>query len=133
MKHPVLLRAVNKARHSRSAAATTKSTKRRKRTTRGQRGPSKPAHSIPVLFPDLFAGVDQAIMASVEAHLKSPSPSDVMMLDAWERVGRQDAHRGQRVSYKHSAAQTMTPLGLACLARYARGFEDENAAVLAGL
>jgi hypothetical protein len=47
------------------------------------------------------------------------------MLDAWERVGREDFKRQAAPRFHLAATKTMTPLGLACLMRYARGFDDE--------
>lgn len=124
-RHPVLLRSVNKSKKLPSAAAATKSVKRRKCTTRGQRGASKTTHNVPLLFPDLFTGVDALVMRHVTEHLERPTQSDAMMLDAWERVGRQDAGRGQRAGYRNTIGKSMTPLGIACLIRYARGYQDQ--------
>jgi len=49
------------------------------------------------------------------------------MLDAWERIGREDAKRTPQPRATPNHTGTFTPLGLACLIRYRRGFEDEAA------
>lgn len=68
-------------------------------------------------------------MREVERYLHAPAGTDIYLLDAWERVGRKDAARSSRVSFTRTTASTMTPLGLACLVRYARGFADERDAL----
>lgn len=77
----------------------------------------------------LLAGCDPVILPVVHSYLDDADPDDQMFLDAWEKCGRGDAHTGMRVELRRAARQTLTPLGIACLVRYARGLEDELAAM----
>lgn len=85
--------------------------------------------SVPVLL----GGIDPVVHQVVHRILSSPSDSDRILLDAWEKIGRRDlrAHRKPYVS--DTLARTMSPLGIACIVRYAQGFEDEAQALAAEL
>lgn len=84
-----------------------------------------PSAGLFTLSEGLLAGCDPVILPVVHTYLDDPDPDTLMFLDAWERCGRGDAATGMRVELNRTARQTLTPLGIACLVRYARGLEDE--------
>jgi hypothetical protein len=126
-----VLRAVNNAKAVAKPCKTTTSTKGSKGTTC-----ELPVHNATFRYPDpdegeLFAGCHPVVGTVVHKYLESPSKSERMFLDAWETCGRNDAKTGARVHVARAARTTLTPYGLACLVRYARGFEDERQAMAA--
>jgi len=126
-KTPLLLRPVKNAKHA--AKASKKATCKRK--TSEQRYEQLVHKNSPTGYSHLariiFTATDPVVLRYVHRHLDAPSQGDRMLLDAWERVGRQDAIRAHPCDYKTATLRTYTPLGLACLIRYARGYEDEAA------
>lgn len=74
----------------------------------------------------LYTACSPAFSARVHEYLNAASPTDRMMLDAWSNIGHQDAKRSPRVDILRTNEQTMTPLGVACLISYARGWIDEQ-------
>lgn len=55
------------------------------------------------------------------------SESDITLLHAWERCGRNDVRAGRKPYVTQALARTLTPLGIACVIAYCRGREDELA------
>lgn len=79
----------------------------------------------------LFTGYSPAFGARVNEILDHSPPTDVAMLEAWSRIGHGDAARGPRIDLIRANEATMSPLGVACLINYARGYLDELEAVQA--
>lgn len=73
----------------------------------------------------LFTGYSPAFGNRVTEILDHSPPTDQAMLDAWARIGHQDAHRGPRIDLIQANESTMSAMGVACLISYARGYLDE--------
>lgn len=82
----------------------------------------------------LLTGCDPVVYRFVHRHLNTPTPADQQMLDAWARCGAADAGRSFRLELNDTARRTLSPLGIACLVAYARGWvsraEDLRVAAL---
>jgi hypothetical protein len=131
MKSPVLLRAVKKARSVPKPSKSTTSIRRGKGTTGEQ-----PVDNIGTGYTSpsihrLFTSCEPLVWGQVRKYLEDPAPPDAAMLDAWERVGRQDARRNPTELRSPQGTSAMTPLGLACVVRYLRGAEDELQSMIA--
>lgn len=126
-----VLRPVHKARKS-AKSHIARPSARRKRRNCGEEGVNKPrVRSYCPTEGELFAACDPLIDQLVRHYLDAPPAQWAGFLDAWEQCGRRDFRSGQAVNVKQTARNTMTPLGLACLIRYARGYEDELQALAA--
>lgn len=79
---------------------------------------------------NLLAACDPVVLIHVKHYLETPAEPDRWLLDAWEKIGRRDAGRRTSVDLRAAAARTLTPLGIACLVRYARAWSDELEAQL---
>lgn len=121
-----VLRTVKNAKVKPTTAPAGTSARRGQGITCAQAVGNTPTRYNPPVINGLFSKVDAMVLADLHRHLTAPRPPDAYMLDAWERVGRQDALRGDRAYLSRAAATTVSALGLACLIRYARGFEDET-------
>jgi len=73
----------------------------------------------------LFTGYSPAFGSRVNEILQHSPPTDQAMLDAWSRIGHGDAVRSPRIDLLRANESTMSPLGVACLISYARGYLDE--------
>jgi hypothetical protein len=124
----VLLRAAKKSKKSLNPSTARTSKHRSKPTTCEQPVKNIVAGKYPTSIGSLFAGISQSILDHVQHYLRAPSVHDAMVLDAWARVGRQDAARSTGRLRPRIQASATTPFGLACLIRYTRAFEDELAA-----
>jgi hypothetical protein len=84
---------------------------------------------------NLFSGCTPLDNRLIHQYLNKPSTADQMMLDAWAKCGRNDQERTVDLRIGDTARRTMTPLGLACLIRYARAWIDaaENAILNASI
>lgn len=80
---------------------------------------------IRVELNNLFTGCTPLDHKAIHEYLSNPSESDRMMLDAWARCGRNDRQRTVSLRLTEVARKTVTPMGLACLVRYARAWIDE--------
>lgn len=129
-KTPVL-GPVNKAKHARSKPTAGTSDGSGTRATCEQPVSKTRVRYYSPSSTEILTAIDPVVLRVVHQYLDSPPDKDRMFLDAWERCGRNDAHHGCRVLCSSQARNTMTPLGLACLVRYARGFEDERQAIVA--
>jgi hypothetical protein len=126
---PVLLKGANKAKKPANTVAGGIYDRRRLRTRRQQHAHEKAlARSTPPIH-ELFPEVHPLVLAAVSQHLDTPRDEDRMILDAWERVGRRDARRCAGKRAQLPPPQAFTALGLACLVRYERGFDDERQAL----
>lgn len=72
----------------------------------------------------------QAVNTAMRAHLDTPSEANRALLDGWERCGRRDYQRAEPVKFRTIVKEVCSPLGLACLWRYARGYLDEAEATV---
>jgi hypothetical protein len=125
-KHtPVVLRAVKKAKVVPKPSKSTTSVRRGRGTTGEQPVGNIGTGSTSPSIHRIFTSCDPLVLRRVRAYLDKPAPADAAMLDAWERVGRQDARRNPRDLRTPQGTTAMTPLGLACVVRYLRGAEDE--------
>lgn len=124
-KHPVLLGTVNNAKAKRTTAKSAASRRRGKGTTCAQQADNLQTSYCPPAIDQISASCHPSALARLGVYLADPPAADAHMLDAWERVGREDAKRGGAPRWRPAGNQTLTALGLACLVRYARGFEDE--------
>jgi hypothetical protein len=61
----------------------------------------------------------------LEHYLEGPSATDEALLDAWAKCGRNDRSRCVNLRLTEVARNTISPLGMACLIRYARAWLDE--------
>ena len=73
----------------------------------------------------LFTGYSPAFGDRVNEILQHSPPTDQAMLDAWARIGHGDAIRSPRIDLIHANESSVSPLGVACLISYARGYLDE--------
>lgn len=126
MISPPVLRAVKKAKKSVSTRKHKDLEKQPVLITCAQPVPKTAVRELPTTEPALLAGCSPEILRLVHQHLESPRPEDRLFLDAWERCGRKDAKGPARVHVSRQAKSTVSALGLACLVRYARGYEDEH-------
>lgn len=81
----------------------------------------------------LLADCSPAFASDVSRHLHSPTPRDETLLDGWSRCGRADSERSPRMDLRRASVSAMTPLGVACLVRYARAWVDASEARLMAL
>jgi hypothetical protein len=125
---PVLLRSVNNAKASRSNAAASTYRRRSKGTACEQPVDNTAASTYRPTVPELFAGIDPVVAQVVHNYLDHATPADRALLDAWNKIGRADAHRRQVSYFTRTTVSSLTPLGLACLFEYWRGYEDEKQA-----
>jgi len=128
-RKPVVLRKVHKAEKAANIATAAHKARCKLSLTCEQAVDNTRARKYPPSIPELFTAVDPLVLRVVRGYLEEPSAGDAMMLDAWERVGRLDAARNPRFEITANHLRSMTPLGIACLVRYARGFEDERQAL----
>lgn len=128
-KYPVVLRPVNNAKAKPTAAKSAPSRRGGKGTTCAQHEDNLQTSYCPPAIDQISAACHPSALARLGVYLADPPPADAEMLNAWERVGREDAKRGGAPRWRPAGNQTLTALGLACLVRYARGFEDEAQAV----
>jgi len=73
----------------------------------------------------LFTGYSPDFGSRVNKILQHSPPTDQATLDAWIRIGHGDAVRSPRIDLIRANESTMSPLGVACLISYARGYLDE--------
>lgn len=73
----------------------------------------------------LFTGYSPAFGDKVHEILGRTEGNDAAMLDAWSRIGHKDAQRSPRIDLLRANESTMSPVGVACLISYARGYLDE--------
>ena len=73
----------------------------------------------------LCSGYSPAFGNRVQELLQHSPPTDQAMLDAWTRIGHGDAARSPRIDLIHANESSVSPLGVACLVSYARGYLDE--------
>lgn len=73
----------------------------------------------------LFTGCLPPIDEAIHRWLTEAQGADRALLDAWTTLGARDCRRGQEVRISNTAKNTLTPLGLACLVCYSRGYLDE--------
>lgn len=130
-KNPAVLRPVSKANNSTSASQSAPCAQVEKGTTCAQAVNNFSACAYPPVLPDLFAGCAQEVMTRAKEHVDHATGTDRALLDGWRKVGREDAHRPRRPEWRRAAANSMTPLGIACLLEYARAYEDEHTAMRA--
>ena len=124
---PVLLKAVNKAASAVSIDTSDSCAARTCEQLSALLRDESTQVVVDPLIASLFPDCHPLVAQVVHSYLVTPAPTDRAMLDAWERVGREDARRSPRPRATPRASNTFTPLGLACLIRYQRGFEDEAA------
>jgi hypothetical protein len=125
---PVLLRSVNNAKASRSNAAAGTSRRRSKGTTCEQPVSNRADSAYTPTVPDLFAGIDPVVARVAHNYVDNATGADRALLDAWDKIGRADAQRRVQPYFTRTVVNTLTPLGLACLHCYWRGYEDERQA-----
>jgi len=124
--HPVLLRGEEKSNNSATPAIAAPSKRSKGGTTCEQPAREAAAHTIRMQLASLFTGCSLLDSAAVQRHLDSPSDADRILLDAWAKCGRGDRSRTLTLQLTPIAKKTMTPLGLACLVRYARAWLDAH-------
>jgi len=73
----------------------------------------------------LFSGYSPDFGTRVNQILQHSQTTDQTMLDGWSKVGHGDAVRSPRIDLIRANESTMSPLGVACLISYARGYLDE--------
>lgn len=86
--------------------------------------------SVNKVLASLLAGLSPADHQLVHNYLEHPSAAASAMLDAWARCGRGDGARQPSIDMTRTAKATLTPLGVACLVRYARAWVDAAEASL---
>jgi hypothetical protein len=126
MKHPVsVLRAVDNTNKSASAAKADACVEHLKSITSEYGVLNKALMRTREQLEDLFTGCSPENDATIRQYLDSPKEVDRWLLDGWEKCGRNDRGRTVRVELSEVGRKTMTPLGIACLVRYCRGWIDE--------
>jgi hypothetical protein len=125
MNSTPLLRAVNETNNSATAAAATPCPVQNSVQQCEQAAKKSSREVVLQSLTRLSTGCSQAFQARVHEYLTAAKQSDQMMLDAWTRIGHQDCLRSPRVDLLKTNEQTMSPLGVACLISYARGWLDE--------
>lgn len=123
-KDPVLRRANKASKRTTTAHAEVKP------TLYGEELGEDPVHSMRVAdvhkqLAKLHAACSPDIYAAVRRYLDAPEPAIGRLLDAWEKCGRHDRQRSPLFNIGDEARRTMTPLGFACLIRYAQAWLDE--------
>lgn len=73
----------------------------------------------------LLTTYSPAANPDIHRYLENPPEADRILLDAWAKCGRNDRQRSIDLRLTDVARSTMSPLGIACLIRYARGWVDE--------
>jgi len=124
--HPVLLRGMEKSNNLITPAAAPPSTPNDGGTTGEQPARDNDAHTIRTQLAEIFTGCSQLDAAALHRHLADPTDAVRPLLDAWAKCGRGDRSRTLKLQLTPIAKRTMTPLGLACLVRYARAWLDAH-------
>ena len=86
--------------------------------------------SVGKVIHTLLTGLPQETHRIVHGYLESPKEADRLILDAWARCGSADLTRHPSIDLTSTARASLTPLGLACLVRYARAWIDAAEASL---
>jgi hypothetical protein len=86
------------------------------------------AQVVHKVLTELQTGHSPEFSRQVEEYLTATEGNDAHLIQAWSRIGHEDWKRQPSASLSAAARTTMTPLGIACLVAYARGYEDEDQA-----
>lgn len=134
MKHPVsVLGVVNKDSNSATPPAAVACAAHLRRITGEYHVLNKALARTREQLTDLFAGCSPQADSAIRQYLDSPAEADRWLLDGWEKCGRNDRGRTVRVELTDIGKKTVTPLGVACLVRYCRGWLDEAEARVAAM
>jgi len=119
-----VLRSVNNAHNVITAAAATTSPVPSCAQLCEKTGISQRLRVIRKQLEGLFSGYSPAFGDAVHEILGKTESNTQAMLQAWRRIGHNDAFRNPRVDLLRANESTMSPMGVACLISYARGYLD---------
>lgn len=126
MKKTVVLRPVNKANNAKKRGRREVLTLRHSEKLCEPQVNTSEQLRVKEDIDKLLTGLDPEINRLVHRHLNDPAPETRRLCDAWTKLGHQDRKREPRLQLKDAVKRTLTPVGIACLVSYARGWLDED-------